>query len=967
MQVGNTKYGYRALQNNNNGSNNSAFGSNASENTDSSWNTSVGAYANMLNVSGISNVAVGTNALLSNTSGSYNTALGTASALNNKSNSNTSVGSNSMQSNTTGAENIALGVQGGYNNTTGFKNIFVGNYSGLENIDGSENVFLGHNAGLGTLSLPNNYSRNTFLGANTKNSFGHNNATAIGHNCDALVSDGITLGSYGETVLIPGTGYMTNTSNLNKLATIGDVQIYESSGIILVEPCVCATTVEITLTSYFGFIDGVVISDGDRVLVRCQNPPIGWTSNASTNSIDNGIYVYKYNDPFDASFSRVPECDASDNVIGQSTLIRSGTLNDGTLFKQVNDPAIVGDNSLSYIALATFKFSLGDGLEFIGNELNVKSTLTDQNGNPFLTDVTMLGRLNVDGSLNVVGEVSLNSKLSVGGDVSLNSKLRVGGDVSLNSKLTVGGDVSLNSKLTVVGDVSLNSKLRVVGDVSLNGKLQVMNGIDCTKSLVIRDSTPSTSGIVEALAMIDSYNHNKLSFALNCGNGSYNTIVKNDDVVMVCNGGDGQDAGLSIIPYDNSLSAIPYSNGLRITNTTVMLGSGGQNSLPTHRLTSTATGITVDGNMSVTSDISINGIRIGKGRNDLSNNTFIGYSSGTSTITGNYNTSIGYNALNKITSGDSNICVGHSSGLNTVAGSRNTFTGYQSGYSNEFNNNCYFGYKTGFNDVSGSNNSFFGYMADVSTNLPPISNSTAIGANAKVDASNQIVLGTSSERVKIPGKMWCVGDASFSHVNITTGSGIRFSDNTVQVTAYNGTAQSEAIKFTTTTSGYVVPPGVYKIDLKVVGRGGECGANSGGSGGGAQTIMLSGSPISAGYVLTFNFVDISLSTGYVEVVDTSASIIIAKAYNGGKGGDNSGGAAGIASGLTTPTAPTLANEYGTIYALKGTNGQIGPPTANGLSKGSPSTTNTSTSYGNGQLNSLGIWPTGVVILTCYYV
>lgn len=1659
MQVGNTKYGYEALKNNAQGSNNSAFGSNALQYTDSSWNTSVGACANMMNVSGISNIAVGTNTLLSNTAGSYNTAIGTASLLNNKANSNTSVGSNSMQSNTDGAENIAVGVQAGYNNTTGSKNIFIGNYTGLENINGSNNVFLGHNAGLGGSGGPNNYSGNTFLGANTTNPNGYDNATAIGYNSEALVPNGITMGNYGETVLIPGDAYLTNTSSSNQIATQGYVQMYTTIGIVLVAPCACATTTDICLAFYNAFIDGVPISNNDRVLVKCQSTPSGWINNDSTDSIDNGIYIYKYNGPTDASFSRAIRCQIGNNAIGQSTLVRGGVLNRGTLFKQVNDPAIVGDNSLNYIALATSDYSLGNGLEFVGNELNVKSDLTDQNGAPFLTNVTILERLKVDGSLNVVGDVLLNNKLSVGGDaslngklnvvsdvslnsklnvggslnvdgslnvvsdVSLNQKLRVGGDVSLNSKLnvdgslnvvsdvslnsklSVGSDVSMNSKLYVVSDVSLNQKLRVGSDVSLNGKLTVIGDasfgkIDCSNNLRITCNFADSGGIIpafEPMEMINYGNGNKLSFCLNGGTGSYNKIVNSGDNIFVYNGGPGQDAALSIVPYDTS-SASVISNGLRMTETTTMLGSGGTGTLPTHRLTTSTTGVVVDGSMSVISDISINGIRVGKGRNNISTNMFIGYSSGTSTISGGYNISIGYDTLKLITGGLNNVAVGYNSGPNITAGkynvfmgtnsgwtnngelnvmigdnvsgtlnpsvisgvsrsviigayagygnqahdscfigyesgrdnsvgtgntfvgcesgshnvngnyntfvgfwsgtydvsgsrntffgylsgqstkssdncffgsssgslnvdghsncylgsetgrdnstgcrncyigyhaghkstsgndnifvgpdagyfvnginnvmigsksgsgtgytssssycvmighdcgrnnfesgqcfvgfqsgykntdgscntfigyqsgrtntignsntfigyqagysdvsasyntfighkagysdlsgndntfigniagyadvsgsgnvyigsesgksnmsddncfigayaarnnlngkancyigrftggdttkgdfnvflgkhaglkvdgdsnviigcqagkqvnsaatlsncviigkgagynndvssscfvgfesgvnnttgtantffgyqsgssnnignfntsigyqaglrdasgsgntfvgcgagqnnkmdyncffglhagennatgknncffgtfsgaaptvttgdynvfmgtssaynvagscnviigndalgkntlnapaslvsnsviignsagylnsvndscfigfesgksntdgSRNTFIGYQTGYnnatgnrntsigyqagfSNKRDNNCYFGYQCGFNDVSGSNNSFFGYNADISTNLSPITNSTAIGANAKVDASNQIVLGTLSERVKIPGKMWCVGDASFSHVNITTGSGIRFSDNTVQVTAFTGTAQSQTITFTTTTSAYVIPSGVYKIDLKVIGRGGDCGDkytfpggspdNYGGSGAGGQTVMISNSPIISDVSLAINFVDTSSSIGYVEVVSsniTSAPTTIAKAYNGGNGqnGSSSGpGAGGIPSSITS-YPPVMNANYGCVScAFEGSNGHSGgvnaPPAARGTIRGSPYyfssggiPLNTSTNYGNGRWKLAdSTWPTGAVILTCYYM
>ena len=52
---------------------------------------------------------------------------------------------------------------------------------------------------------------------------------------------------------------------------------------------------------------------------------------------------------------------------------------------------------------------------------------------------------------------------------------------------------------------------------------------------------------------------------------------------------------------------------------------------------------------------------------------------------------------------------------------------------------------------TGSYNTYLGYQTQASGG--PWSNSTAIGAGATITASNQIVLGTASETVKIPGAL----------------------------------------------------------------------------------------------------------------------------------------------------------------------------------------------------------------------
>jgi hypothetical protein len=402
MSLGNTKFGDGALQKNKNGWNNTAFGTCSSRDTDISWNTSVGAYANMSNVTGISNVCMGTNAHLMDISGSYNTALGTASLLKNQVNSNTAVGSNSMENNITGKENVAVGVQTGYNNDSGEKNVFVGSYAGFNNVDGSQNIFLGYNSGIDSLTNHNNI----FIGCNTTNVFNHTNSTVIGNDADMLISNGIILGKGkdnngydGDKILIPGEAYVGNINHNSKLITQKELVEYASVGIILTDPCDCATTTNISLSGPPPSIDGVTLVNNMRVLVRCQEDQ---GSQSSTSSIDNGIYVFS-----EGQLVRASDCLTGDDVAGQSTFVRGGITNKNVLFKQISNPAIVDSDELNYVEFWNLSLELGNGLDLSGNTLNVKSNLTDQNGNPFLKNVKILGTLDVSNNL------TLNSKSAI--------------------------------------------------------------------------------------------------------------------------------------------------------------------------------------------------------------------------------------------------------------------------------------------------------------------------------------------------------------------------------------------------------------------------------------------------------------------------------------------------------------------------------------------------------------------------
>ena len=125
--------------------------------------------------------------------------------------------------------------------------------------------------------------------------------------------------------------------------------------------------------------------------------------------------------------------------------------------------------------------------------------------------------------------------------------------------------------------------------------------------------------------------------------------------------------------------------------------------------------------------VSLNGNTTGSG------NTAIGARSLFTNTSGFYNTSIGGDSLFLNETGNHNISIGIGSLYKHISGDYNTSIGDNAGNS----------------DISGKKNTFIGSYADISSNYV-IQNSTAIGYNAKIDASNQIVLGTSGEFVCIP-------------------------------------------------------------------------------------------------------------------------------------------------------------------------------------------------------------------------
>jgi hypothetical protein len=122
----------------------------------------------------------------------------------------------------------------------------------------------------------------------------------------------------------------------------------------------------------------------------------------------------------------------------------------------------------------------------------------------------------------------------------------------------------------------------------------------------------------------------------------------------------------------------------------------------------------------------------GSGTNVLLNNT-----------SGGNNTASGVNALLDNTTGSANTASGVDALLDNTTGSNNTASGFDALATNTIGNqNTAVGFSAGFisSALTGSNNTAMGAFATFGTGS--LTNATAIGADAEVDASNSLVLGS---------------------------------------------------------------------------------------------------------------------------------------------------------------------------------------------------------------------------------
>ena len=190
-------------------------------NTTGNSNTFAGRSAGQLNTTGFDNSFFGRSAGVSNTTGDNNSFFGRSTgAANTIGTFNSFFGSLAGDTNTSGNNNTFIGAAAGSANTSGNSNTFVGLQAGEGNTTGSQNAFLGNNSG----NTNTTGSLNTYIGFNAKGSAGITNATAIGANAFANLSNQIVLGTDTNIVLVPG-GLSINSLRISTLASSGNVAV----------------------------------------------------------------------------------------------------------------------------------------------------------------------------------------------------------------------------------------------------------------------------------------------------------------------------------------------------------------------------------------------------------------------------------------------------------------------------------------------------------------------------------------------------------------------------------------------------------------------------------------------------------------------------------------------------------------------------------------------------------------------
>jgi trimeric autotransporter adhesin len=675
----NNAFGFRSLYSNTSGNLNYALGNGSLEfNTTGSYNVGIGNLSLNKNTTAFGNVGIGTQSLFSNTIGEYNTGIGQTT----------------LAVNTTGNNNVAIGKNTLFNNISGSYNTANGTHSLLQNITGSFNSTLGYASDVGSSNLTN--------------------ATAIGYSAIVTNSNSMQLGNSSITTVYAGTG-------INAKIITGGVQVVGGSpgiGKVLTSDAVGNATwqpagaggggSDWSLTGNAGTLDGtnfIGTTDNVPFNIRVNNQKAGridpsslntfygfTAGNSNTTGISNSAFG------FQALFSNTTG--VHNIALGAYSLSNNSTGSQNTA---------IGSNSLTSNTTGTSNTAVGIG------------SLSQ----------------NTSGFYNTgFGQSTLGSNTTGG----YNSALGLSA-LFLN---TTGSYNTANGLYAMVSNTTGNYN-------ASNGYYSLYSNTTGSNNLAIGAYADVASGALTNASAIGSGAIVNNSNSIQLGNSSITSVYAGTGINATLITG-----GLQVTGGSPGIGKVLTSDAVGNATWQPAGGGGGGN----WSLTGNAG--TIDGTnfIGTTDNVPFN-IRVNNqkaGRIDPTlDNTFYGIKTGLNNLTGRSNTATGWQALQDNTIGNYNTAHGGQALEKNITGIQNTAFGYGASlFSTDGSDNCAIGAaalilnETGsFNTAVGSTafksntkgdyNSALGYGTDVSSSS--LTNTTAIGALAIVDASNKIRLG----------------------------------------------------------------------------------------------------------------------------------------------------------------------------------------------------------------------------------
>jgi hypothetical protein len=870
----------------------------------STGNTRYGAYSLQRNTATNSNSSAFGLCALRDSTNLNNTAVGAYSGTyTTTGQSNASLGTNSLLRNTTGSYNTALGTGAMCFNEIGNNNTAIGS-NALENNTGDSNTAVGTSA----LFANTTGTRNTAVGkeALIANTGGAKN-TAIGQlalKTNTTGSQNVAVGdlalqlnnSANDNVAVGFHSLFNSTGGSN--IGVGSYTLSENTG---VENVAIGHASLSNKTTGNGNVS-VGAHSLEKNLTENENTAIGYYAlynNTSGKNTALGSYALQNsttcNNSVALGFNAMKNGNANQSVaIGsQAAESSSGTLNVSVgrlaLFSNTT-----GGNNVAIGGNAGYTVTTGANNTFLGCQADVttnsisNSTAIGYNAKANASNQIMMGTIAEQVVIPGSGVLSNTDPASYSLPTSIVPKSYV-------DSMAAGLAPTSSCSCATTENISLSGLQTIDGYPTEVGDRVLVKSQGATTS-----NNEYTSNIKNGIYIASSGNWSR---ATDCDNGD---DVKGQ-ITFVENGTLNGFTAFNVI----SSSAIVETNEL-------------------------AYGIFYSTNFTLKNGLEVidSGLNIKKELSGFLN--FVGINSGTNT---NYSLDTGTkDAL------INNVTVGKGSGNVST----NTAIGFQAlkNYSSGSGSNTAIGYQAGSTITSSANNTLLGYLADVTSNS--INNSTAIGYNAKATASNQIMMGTATEQVFIPGRLSATGDTSLgsklavtgdtslgSKLNVTgettLNSNLIVNNGTTtlknRLTVNTGGLSVEAGGLTVSAGGLTVSAGGLTVTSGDTTLANKLTVSSGGltvSNGGLNITgdtILNGSTA----IIRANSGSLNLQTGTTDriIIDTNGNVGIAGPVNSSYK-LNVTGATNLTSSLNVTGATTLGSTLGvtglsTLASLSVTN------------------------------------------------
>jgi len=592
----------------------------------------------------------------------------------------------------------------------GLYNVVIGGNNFKSATSASNNVILGLNTaysittGIGNIAIGKEASRaittgqnNVSIGINSSQYMNpvSNNNVCIGYGAGATGSNGfntfIGAGADGYSGITGSTciGYNATSTSSNQVV-LGT----SAETIIVPNQISCNSTFPITTTNP----NCVITNNTPTISSGTYNVGMGWGSFSTLTSGANNTCL-------GTNCLAVLKVGAGNTAIGNSSL---SILQTGNPSGSYNNNTAIGINSGTNCGICSNNTFLGanTGLDNSANAWN-NSTAVGYNSTILASNQVVLGTATetivipsgIISNLNTSGGNTLFGSKQSYNVGSYNTCLGVGalgssGNTNNTSNTCVGYNAGPSLVATTSGQASGNSLFgRGAGLAISTGYNNVCIGISAGSTITTGNQN----------TCIGSSSNGGVSFSQSTCIGYNSTITANNQVVL------GTSAETIIVPNRIScVSAVP----MVLTNS--------------------------NGNSIITSVIPVLSGTAPNG----TNNTAFGNSCLSSITTGYQNTCFGAGACPTNATSFSNTAIGSGAlgvlTTNATPGNNSQNTAIGAGSGNNFTN--------------GANNTFLGYFTGIDTSTNTYNQSTCIGYNSTITASNQIVLGTSAESVVLPSR-----------------------------------------------------------------------------------------------------------------------------------------------------------------------------------------------------------------------